>query len=102
MDTYEFPDGRLEIRARGVSLPYRMFDKEQRVTHAAITENKRLTEVLAFIQTQQDQDPPKARRAGKQRTRYEPTGRKPGGNNTLRDRRWKAAEVAQATSMPAE
>ncbi|QQO46608.1 ISNCY family transposase [Paracoccus sp. MC1862] len=74
VDTYEFPDGRLEIRARGVSLPYRMFDKEQRVTHAAITENKRLTEVLAFIQTQQDQDPPSARRVGKQRTRYEPKG----------------------------
>lgn len=74
VDIYEFPDGRLEIRARGVSLPYRMFDKEQRVTHAAITENKRLGDVLAFIRTQQEQDPPKARRAGKQRTRYEPKG----------------------------
>lgn len=74
VDTYEFPDGQLEIRARGVSLPYRMFDKEQRVTHAAITESKRLTEVLAFIQTQQEKDPPKTRRAGKQRTRYEPKG----------------------------
>jgi len=74
VDTYEFPDGRLEIRAKGVSLPYRMFDKEQRVTYAAITESKRLTEVLAFIQTQQEKDPPKTRRAGKQRTRYEPKG----------------------------
>ena len=102
VDTYAFPDGRLEIRARGVSLPYRMFDKEQRVTHAAITESKRLNEVLAFIRTQQEQDPPKARRAGKQRTRYEPTGRKSGGNNTLRDRRRRATEEALVTSMPAE
>ena len=62
----------------------------------------RLNEVLAFIQTQQEQDPPKARRAGKQRTRYEPTGRKPGGNNTLRDRRRRATEEALVTSMPAE
>ena len=44
------------------------------LTHAAITENKRLGDVLAFIQAQQEQDTPKARRAGKQRTRYEPKG----------------------------
>ena len=64
VDSYEFPDGRLEFRWKGVPLPYRAFDKDQRVTHAAITENKRLSAVLAHIQAQQDTAPPKPPRAG--------------------------------------
>lgn len=71
-----------------------MFDKEQRVTHAAITENKRLTEVLAFIQTQQEQSPPQARCAGKQRIRYEPKGTKsPGRTPSLVKARRARAEA---------
>jgi hypothetical protein len=38
----DFPDGRLEVRWKGRSLPYSAFDKLQRVSHAAIVENKRL------------------------------------------------------------
>lgn len=76
VDSYEYPDGRLEFRWKGVSLPYSIFDKDQRVTHAAITENKHLSAVLEHIKAEQDKAPPKKRRAGKQRTRYEPTGHK--------------------------
>ena len=54
VDTYAFADGGLEVRWQGLSLPYKVFDKDQRVTHAAIVENKRLGEVLAFIKSQQD------------------------------------------------
>ena len=54
VETYEFPDGRLEIRWKGVCLPFRTFDKKQRVTHAAIVENKRLSEVLAWVKARQD------------------------------------------------
>lgn len=80
VDTFAFPDGRLEIRWKGMSLPYSAIDKDQRVTHAAITENKRLGAVLEFIKTEQEKDtPPKAKPAGKQRTRYKKTGRKPPG-----------------------
>lgn len=82
VDSYEFADGRLEFRWKGVSLPYSAFDKDQRVTHAAITENKRLSAVLAHIKAEQDKAPPKNRRAGKQRTRYEPTGRRNDGWNS--------------------
>jgi hypothetical protein len=57
VDIYDFPDGRLEIRWKGVPLPYSAFDKLQRVSHAAIIENKRLGEVLAWIKQQQDQAP---------------------------------------------
>lgn len=55
LDTYEFPDGRLEVRWKGVTLPYRVFDKKQRVTHTAIVENKRLSEALAWVKERQDE-----------------------------------------------
>ena len=54
VDLYDFPDGRLEVRWKGCSLPYRVFSKDQRVTHTAIVENKRLGHVLAFVKAQQD------------------------------------------------
>src|ERR1700710_2617539 len=57
VDIYDFPDGRLEIRWKGLPLPYSAFDQLQRVSHAAIIENKRLGEVLAWIKQQQDKRP---------------------------------------------
>lgn len=54
VDTYAFADGRFEVRWQGGSLPYRVFDKDRRVTHAAIVENKRLSEVLSWVKEQQD------------------------------------------------
>src|ERR1700726_1350507 len=57
VDIYDFPDGRLEVRWKGRSLPYSAFDKLQRVSHAAIIENKRLGEILAWIKEQQDRQP---------------------------------------------
>lgn len=85
VDSFEFPDGRHEFRWKRVSLPYAVFDKDQRVTHAAITENKRLSAVLEHIKAEQDKAPPKKRRAGKQRTKYTPTGRRNEGWNSLAD-----------------
>jgi hypothetical protein len=78
VDTFIFPDHRLEIKWKGVSLPYSVFDNDQqRVTHAAITENKHLSAVLAYVKELQDKDgTPKKKPAGKQSTRYQPTGRK--------------------------
>lgn len=54
VETYAYADGRLEVRWKGHYLPYTVFDKEQRVTHAAITENKRLGDVLAYIKERQE------------------------------------------------
>jgi hypothetical protein len=91
VDSYEYADGRLEFRWNGISLPYSVFDKDQqRVTHAAITENKHLSAVLAFVREEQNKAPPKARRAGKQRTQYQPTGRRNDGWNSLAARKAKA------------
>jgi hypothetical protein len=46
LDLYDFADGRLEVRWRGQALPYRVFDKDQRVSHTAIIENKRFGHAL--------------------------------------------------------
>lgn len=54
VDLYDFADGRLEVRWKGQVLPYRVFDKDQRVSHTAIIENKRLGHALAIITAQQD------------------------------------------------
>ncbi|KPH77381.1 ISNCY family transposase [Bosea vaviloviae] len=58
VETYEFPDGRFEVRWKGVTLAYRVFDKKQRVTHTAIVENKRLSEALAWVKARQDEIKP--------------------------------------------
>ncbi len=62
VDLYDFPDGRLEVRWKGQVLPYRIFDKDQRVNPAAIVDNKRLSHALSLIKAQQDTRPvPKVR-----------------------------------------
>jgi transposase len=54
VDLYEFPDGKLEVRSKGHSLPYRLFSKDQRVSHTAVVENKRLSHALTIIKKQQE------------------------------------------------
>ena len=54
VDLYDFPDGRLEVRSKGRVLPYRVFNKDQRVSHTAIVKNKRLGHALSIIKAQQD------------------------------------------------
>src|SRR3954471_6154494 len=69
VEIYDFPDGRLEIRWKGLPLAYSVFDKLQRVSHAAIVENKRLGEVLAWIKERQDAQPaPSGDRVGPRRS----------------------------------
>ncbi len=54
VDLYEFPDGRLEVRSQDRLLPYRVFSKDQRVSHTAVVEKKRLSHALTIIKAQQD------------------------------------------------
>ena len=49
----DYPDGRIAIRHKGRDLPYRTFDKLQKVNQAAIVEKKRLGEVLAYTAARQ-------------------------------------------------
>lgn len=50
VDLYEYPDGRIEVRANGAALAYTVYDKLPRMNHAAIVENKRLGHVLQVAQ----------------------------------------------------
>jgi Helix-turn-helix domain len=54
VELYDFYDRPIEVRWKGHSLPYRIFSKDQRVSHTAIVENKRLSHALALIKAQQD------------------------------------------------
>jgi transposase len=54
VDLYHFPDRPIGIRWKGHLLPYRIFSKDQRVSHTAIVENKRLGHALALVKAQQD------------------------------------------------
>lgn len=79
VEIYEFADGRVDVRWKACSLPYTVFDKEQRVTHTAITENKRLGEVLSWIKAQQDESRPAPKiKTNSEQILYQKRGRKPG------------------------
>jgi hypothetical protein len=54
VELYDFADRPLEVRWKGYSLPYRVFSKDQRVSHTAIVENKRLGHALALVRAQQE------------------------------------------------
>ena len=54
VEVYDFADRPLEVRWKGHSLPYRIFSKDQRVSHTAIVENKRLRHALTTVKAQQD------------------------------------------------
>jgi hypothetical protein len=83
VDSYAFADGRLEVRWQGLSLPITAFDKDQRVPHAAIVENMRRGEVLAFIKDQQDPRPPPYVKTNSERIGYRKTGRTSSGRPRL-------------------
>lgn len=95
-DTYEFPDGRIQVRHNGVALPCTIFDPhQQRVTHAAITDNKHLSAVLAHIKAEQDKVATSAKvRPESARNGYQKNGRRNSGWNTLADRKRNAARKA--------
>lgn len=88
-DTYEFPDGRIQVRHNGIALPCTIFDPhQQRVTHAAITDNKHLSAVLAHIKAEQDKATPSPEvRPESARNGYRKNGRRNTGWNTLADRK---------------
>jgi hypothetical protein len=53
----EYPDGRIEIRHGGDSLPYRVFDKMRQVNQAAVVDNKHLDAALMMARAIQELAP---------------------------------------------
>ncbi|KKL59969.1 hypothetical protein LCGC14_2210010 [marine sediment metagenome] len=80
IDVYEYGCGRIQVRAHGVVLPHTIMNQEHRITHAAITENKRLSAVLEHIKAEQDKASPKVRvKPESARNGYTKTGKRPSG-----------------------
>jgi transposase len=50
IEVFQYPDGRIEIRVAGVSLPYSIYEKLGAVDQGAIVDNKRLSHVLQIVQ----------------------------------------------------
>ncbi|POR45063.1 transposase [Paraburkholderia eburnea] len=55
IDVWEYPDGRIEIRADGRELPYRQYDRLAEVDQGIVVEHKRLSHVLQVAQAIQAQ-----------------------------------------------
>ena len=73
VEVVDFPDGRLEVRYKGRSMPYRTFDRLRRVTETAVLENKRLGGLLTLIR-QSQQSEPQGQRTRKGPKRRDQTG----------------------------
>ena len=74
IDVFEYPDGRIEVRANDSALPYTIFDKLPVVNQGAIVENKRLGHVLQIVQELQKK---RDDRKGLSRPAHTHTGAKP-------------------------
>ncbi|KVG78493.1 integrase, partial [Burkholderia ubonensis] len=99
IEVWEYPDGRIELRADGRVLPYRQYDRLAEIDQGAIVEHKRLSHVLQVaqaIQAQRDNSrigkaPSRAHRGDSTRTnRNEP---QPGKK---KQREFTQADVEQA------
>jgi Helix-turn-helix domain len=73
VEVVNYPDGRFAIQHNGVALPFTVFDKIRTVEPGTIVDNKRLTEVLAYVQAQQATYPARRRR-------YDPARQRPPNN----------------------
>jgi ATP-dependent exoDNAse (exonuclease V) alpha subunit len=75
MKIFDFSDRPLEVRWKGYSLPYRVFSKDQRVSHTAVVENKRLGHALAVVKEQQDVKHQPKIRTNSEKLGYQKRGR---------------------------
>jgi Helix-turn-helix domain len=55
LEVWEYPDGRIEIRADGIALPARRYDKLAEIDQGAVIEHKRLGHTLQVAQALQAQ-----------------------------------------------
>ncbi|KVT41313.1 ISNCY family transposase [Burkholderia ubonensis] len=55
IDVWEYPDGRIELRADGCVLPCRQYDRLTEIDQGAVVEHKRLSHVLQVAQVLQEQ-----------------------------------------------
>ncbi len=99
VDVYELADGRIQVRAKGVALPHSILNPERRITHAAITENKRLGAVLAYIKEEQDKPTPPKVKPVSAKNGYKKTGRRPPGRRSKMEAYYERQREARVTQQ---
>ncbi|WP_433706548.1 ISNCY family transposase [Paraburkholderia sacchari] len=98
VEVWEYPGGRIELRAEGRLLPYREYDRLTEVDQGAIVEHKRLSHVLQLsqvIQAQRDNErigkaPSRTHRGESTRTE-----RKQGHARSKKQREFTQADIEQ-------
>ena len=68
VEVYEYPDGRIEVRANGSALPYTIYDRLSEVDQGAVVENTRLGHILQVAQLVQEQRDSRRGRSAPART----------------------------------
>ena len=91
VELYDYSDRPLEVRWKGVLLPYRAFRKDQRVSHTAIVENKRLGHALTLVKAQQDRKPETKVMTNSEKTGYKKNPRAIYGPDFVEKTRSRAA-----------
>jgi hypothetical protein len=97
VDVVNYPDGRFTVQFEGTPLPFRVFDKIQTVTPAAIVENKRLGAALAMVKEHQATYTPNRRRYDPARGRPPNNLEAPGMPSKNRQRRDDLPRIASET-----
>jgi hypothetical protein len=91
----------LEVRSNGLLLPYSIFSKDQRVSHTAIVENKRLGHALALIKAQQDRHFKAKVKTNSEKGQYQKRGRQIYGPDYVPKISAQSAAMAEPTAEKA-
>lgn len=94
---YDYPDGRIELRADGTALPYTTYDRLPEVNQGAIVENKRLGHVLQIVQQVQSERDNRRSQSAPARTNLGlPAQNKKPGAGKKKQRQLDATDVEKA------
>lgn len=115
LEVWEYPDGRIEIRADGTSLPYVRYDRLSHIDQGAVVEHKRLGHALQVAQAMQAQRDDRRAAHSPSRTNHGEAVRKPKPsagtkkqraftpddlNRTIEQTAWHAANEASQPAKP--
>lgn len=103
IEVWEYPDGRIELRADAQVLPYREYDKLTQVDQGAVIEHKRLGHALQVAQALQAQrDNRRIGKAPSRAHRGEPVRAQQRTPGTKKPREFAQADVEQAIQQLAQ
>ena len=103
IDVWEYPDGRIEMRAGGVALPCVPYDKLAEIDQGAVVEHKRLGYTLQVAQAMQAQRDNRRVSGSPSRTNRGAAVRKPEASpGTKKPRAFTRADLEQAIAKVAQ